>query len=48
MMSAQQMMKVFVTRRIPQEGMKILQKAGMYETFYGLVVCMQYMQILHV
>uniref|UniRef100_A0A673G6M8 Glyoxylate reductase/hydroxypyruvate reductase n=2 Tax=Sinocyclocheilus rhinocerous TaxID=307959 RepID=A0A673G6M8_9TELE len=29
MMSAQQMLKVFVTRRIPQEGMKILQKAGM-------------------
>uniref|UniRef100_A0A671KEY6 Glyoxylate reductase/hydroxypyruvate reductase n=1 Tax=Sinocyclocheilus anshuiensis TaxID=1608454 RepID=A0A671KEY6_9TELE len=28
-MSAQQMLKVFVTRRIPQEGMKILQKAGM-------------------
>ncbi|KTF95136.1 hypothetical protein cypCar_00008772 [Cyprinus carpio] len=29
MMSAQQMLKVFVTRRIPQEGMKILKKAGM-------------------
>ncbi|XP_067313407.1 glyoxylate reductase/hydroxypyruvate reductase isoform X1 [Pseudorasbora parva] len=28
-MSAQQMLKVFVTRRIPQEGIKILQKAGM-------------------
>uniref|UniRef100_A0A8C1UCR6 Glyoxylate reductase/hydroxypyruvate reductase n=1 Tax=Cyprinus carpio TaxID=7962 RepID=A0A8C1UCR6_CYPCA len=28
-MSAQQMLKVFVTRRIPQEGMKILKKAGM-------------------
>ncbi|KAA0709533.1 Glyoxylate reductase/hydroxypyruvate reductase [Triplophysa tibetana] len=27
-MSAQQTMKVFVTRRIPQEGMKILQKAA--------------------
>lgn len=39
------MMKVFVTRRIPQEGMKILQKAGMYEILYDLVVCMQ---ILHV
>ncbi|XP_052006332.1 glyoxylate reductase/hydroxypyruvate reductase [Xyrauchen texanus] len=28
-MSAQHMLKVFVTRRIPQEGMKILQIAGM-------------------
>ncbi|XP_051514673.1 glyoxylate reductase/hydroxypyruvate reductase-like isoform X1 [Myxocyprinus asiaticus] len=28
-MSAQHMLKVFVTRRIPQEGMKILQEAGM-------------------
>ncbi|KAI5624934.1 glyoxylate reductase/hydroxypyruvate reductase, partial [Silurus asotus] len=28
-MSASQMMKVFVTRRIPQEGMKLLQKASM-------------------
>uniref|UniRef100_A0A9J8DDM2 Glyoxylate reductase/hydroxypyruvate reductase n=2 Tax=Cyprinus carpio TaxID=7962 RepID=A0A9J8DDM2_CYPCA len=27
-MSAQQMLKVYVTRRIPQEGMKLLQKAG--------------------
>ncbi|XP_062855943.1 glyoxylate reductase/hydroxypyruvate reductase [Trichomycterus rosablanca] len=28
-MSASQLMKVFVTRRIPQEGMKLLQKAAM-------------------
>lgn len=26
-------MKVFITRRIPQEGMKILSAAGVYEVF---------------
>ncbi|MCI4379609.1 hypothetical protein PGIGA_G00230190 [Pangasianodon gigas] len=30
-MSARQLMKVFVTRRIPQEGMKLLQKASMFD-----------------
>lgn len=26
-------MKVFITRRIPQEGLKILSEAGVYEVF---------------